>query len=179
MTNYSYPSGVITLNELAGQQRVRKKTAVVEQQKERNGIALGEGTHRGFELEKQLTTLVAAPGSVIETNVRITGTVIISGAILICDGNTPAITVADGATCIIKDSHISKEAGVQSAATDSYIFVEDGGNAVVMGCVFHGAQTSGYVVYNQSVHHNHVDVTGCANLTGQGHRHVTVVSEVP
>ena len=178
MTNYNYPSGVLTLSELAGQQRVRQKTAVIEQQKDRNGIALGEGSHRGFDLEKQMTTVVGAPGSVIESAVTVTGAVVINGAMLVCDGNTPAVTVESGGYCILNSCHISKTAGTQGAS-DRYIHVKAGGRVAVVGCVFHDTQGAGYIVDNDDAGNpGRAMVTGCANLTSRGHRNATIQQEV-
>lgn len=151
----------------------------IERTTEDFGAVIGEGRRPGFSLASSRSVTSGVPGTVVDTQVTIDGTAILRNMTFICQGNQPAIVVAATGQAILDGCHIVKADGVQTAADDSYVLVQDGGNLNVVSCMFHGAQTTGYGVYNGSVHHNHVDVTGCVNLTGVSHRHVTVVGEVP
>lgn len=142
------------------------------------GVQLGSGSRPGFTVEAGRTSITGAPGIICTSQIRVDGSAILRNMTLVCDGNTPALVVGSSGRCVLQGCHIVKAPNI-SGASDMYIEVEDAGYLNVVGCMFHGTQSSGYVVYNDSVHHNFVDVTGCVNDTGVGHRHVTVVGEVP
>ena len=120
--SFKYPASTEAFKELLGQQRVKRGTPVIEQQVDENGIRLGEGRRPGFALEKTETTVVGAAGSIIESAITVTGTCIVSNAMLHCDANTPAVTVESGGYCILSGCHITKKAGIQGA-TDRYVHV--------------------------------------------------------
>lgn len=169
----------LDIKDALGSKVVFKEDSVNEEKNANNSFFVGAGNRTGFTLSKPKGTAVLSPGAVIQSQVVVSESTVIRGGTFVCDGNKPAIVVQPTGTLILVGATIVKEAGLQDGANDNYILVEDGGNANIVATLFHGAQTTGYVVYNESVHHNHVDVTGCANLTGQGHRHVTTVGEVP
>lgn len=167
------------LKKLVGRFVFLRGDQFIERSNQDFGAVIAEGRRPGFALKTDRSVTTGVPGTVVEKQVTIDGSAILRNMTFICEGNTPAIVVAATGNVILDGCHIVKAEGEQSAADDNYVTVEDGGNLNVVGCMFHGAQTTGYVVYNASVHHNHVDVTGCVNRTGAGHRHVTVVGEVP
>jgi len=129
------------------------------------GGLLLSGSHGGFEVKGSRTTINGAPGSVIKKQVRVTGTAILSGLHLLCEGNTPAVLVTESGRLVLTDCHIFKDDNKQAAATDAYIVVEDGGYLVAQGSIFYGNQSNtGHLVYNYGNVHNAAAI-GCIDLS--------------
>jgi hypothetical protein len=150
----------------------------IERTTEDFGAVIGEGRRPGFSLASSRSVTSGVPGTVVDTQVTIDGTAILRNMTFICQGNQPAIVVRSTAHCILDGCHVVKSDGTQSGATDQYIEVESGGQINIVSCMFHGSQSSGFVVNNAGAGAN-ADVTGCVNLTGRAHNNVTVVGEVP
>lgn len=176
---YQFPVSPQTFRDMDGQQRVRRGTAIIEQQEVDNGIALGTGDHNGFEAKKNRTTLQGTPGAEIKTAITVTNSIIIKDATLKCDGNTPAVTVEAAGRAILMNCHVIKDENTQTA-TDRYIHVKTGGELVVTGCIFQNTQAAGFVVdHDDAVNTNKVMVTGCLNRTTRTHQNVGTIQEVP
>lgn len=142
------------------------------------GACLGSGSRPGFVVEGQRVSITGSPGLICTTQVVIEGSGILRNITFVCNQNTPAILIKANAYCILQGCQIIKDSNI-SQVGDSYIEIEQNGYANIVGCMFHGAQTAGFVVNNNSPHHHHVDITGCVNLTNIGHNAVTIVGEVP
>jgi len=143
------------------------------------GGLLGEGVRPGFSVKTDRTVTSGVPGTVCNTQVVVDGTAILRNITFICSENIPAILVRATGRCILQGCHIVKTDGISGAA-DTYVSVEKGGQLNVVACMFHGAQSAGFVVSNPApAAATDVDITGCVNLTGRPHDNVTTVGEVP
>ena len=120
-----------------------------QKQKLDYGGMLMSGNQGAFALSGSRTTVKGAPGVVISKQITVPGTAILSGASLICEGNTPAILVKAAGRLVLNDCHIVKGDNLQSVATDAYI----------------GSQSNtGHLVYNYGNTHN-AAVIGCIDLS--------------
>lgn len=136
-----------------------------QKQKLDYGGMLMSGNQGAFSLSGSRTTVKGAPGVVISKQITVPGTAILSGASLICEGNTPAILVKATGRLVLNDCHIVKGDNLQSAVTDAYIVVEDGGYLVVQSSIFYGSQSNtGHLVYNYGNTLN-AAVIGCIDLS--------------
>lgn len=137
------------------------------QQKSKEGIFVSSGEYRGFGASGTHQTVTCSPGSLFSRQIVVTGSLILNNAILDCHRNTPAIVVKSTGRLLLSGCHISKDANIQTAATDRYVSVETGGYASINNCIFYGDQSAtGSIVYNDdAVNIGRVAVTGCVNLT--------------
>jgi len=167
------------LEKFLGLYRFQSGDQVREHKAPDFGGALEGDTRPGFTTTSKRAVIGGVPGTVCTKQVIVKGTAIIRNMTLICDNNTPALLVTETGRCILENCHITKGDGVQ-AGGGSYISVEAGGLLNIVGCMFHGTQTAGFVASNPApALITNVDVTGCVNITGRPHDNVTVVGEVP
>ena len=151
---------------------------VVELQGTDFGGILGAGKRPGFAVASSRAVIGGAPGTICTEQVVVTGTVILRDMTFHCNGNIPAVVIKSNGRCVLSNCHFFK-ADTQTSI-DHYISVENGGLLNVVGCMFHGVQTVGFVVSNPApAPITNADVTGCVNLTGVAHNNATVVGEVP
>ena len=168
---------VDSMSRMLGRFRVSLGEEIIERTSEDFGVIIGEGTRPGFSLKTSRTVVSGVPGTVVAKQITVDGTSIIRNMTLVCDGNTPAVYIEAGGHCILDGCHIAKTEAI-SGATNSYVYIEAGGQLNVVSSMFHGAQAAGFVVDNAGAAGD-VDVTGCVNLTGRLHNNVTIVGEVP
>ena len=162
-----------------GKNQALNGDAIVENQTDDYAVLLGYDERPGFTAKSNRLVYSGVPGTITNKQVVVEGSAIIRNMTMICEGNTPALLVKETGKCILENCHIVKLDNLQTA-TDSYVSVENAGVLNVVGCMFHGAQTAGFVVSNPApAPIANVDVTGCVNLTGRLHDNVTVVGEVP
>jgi len=167
------------LKRLSGRFVFPKGNQFIERTSEDFGARLGEGERPGFTVKTSRSVTSGVPGTVCNKQIIIDGTAILRNMTLICDGNVPAVLVRATGHAILQGCHIVKTDGLSGAA-DTYVSVEKGGQLNVVGCMFHGVQSAGFVVSNPApATVTDVDITGCVNLTGRPHDNVTTVGEVP
>lgn len=142
-------------------------TEIKQTSKQDFGALLLSGNHGGFEVKGSRTVVAASPGAVIRKQIVVSGTAIISDATLVISGNNSTISVLSGGSLILKGCHISKTDNVQTA-TGSYITVANGGHVACIGCYFHGAQSTGWVIVTGGPA-NSSGAIGCLNATGRPH----------
>jgi len=140
-----------------------------------NAATLGSGRHAAITVKKPATSIVASPGAEVRDQIVVEGTAIISGANIICKGDSPGVKVEADGRAILLGCHISKEANTQSA-TGSYVRVENGGCLSVVGCYFHNIQANGFAIDNAGLIPN-ASVAGGMRGTGVGHNAVLVSGE--
>ena len=151
-----------------GTQVINPGDGIDFKQLDREGIFIPVGEYGGFTASGSRQSAVCAPGAIFDKQIVVSGSAIISGAILNCERNIPAIVVSSSGRLILSGSHISKSDDLQAAgSTNAYILVEAGGFASINGCVFHGDQSdNGSLVYHaDAVNTGRVAVVGSMNLT--------------
>lgn len=124
-------------------------------QKDHSGLYVSYSENGGFIQSETKSVITAAPGTTFNRQITIKGTVIMTNCFIDCFENEPGIIVEDTGRLILRGCHITKGDNKQTAATDAYIQVNNGGYLVVSDCVFHGEQSNiGHLVYNYGNVHN-------------------------
>jgi hypothetical protein len=104
--------------------------------------------------------------------ILISGSAIISGAILTGSGDDPLVTISGSGQLLLQNCLVTKE-GLSSG---SYISVSAAGKLQANGCMFTGSPGGGSVV---STAGGSSAVTGTINTTGRSHgAGVTVTGEI-
>ena len=152
--------------------------------KDHVGVYVPSADYGGFVTDETRAFITSAPGTSFTKQIQVKGNVIISGAFLDCENNTPAVLIKSGGRAIIQNCHVTKQDAKQTGATDSYISVETGGYVSVNGCFFHGSQSdTGSIVYNADAGNpGRAAVAGCVNLTDivtTPYINVTYTQDVP
>jgi len=127
------------------------------------------GEYGGMKASADRSFVVFSPGSTVTKQVEVTGKLVLNGANLKCEGDSPAVVVKSGGYLIARGCHISKDDNEQSALS-TYILIEDGGFAMIEGCMFHGVQSGvGSLVRNDNAAvppgPGRVAVAGCVNAS--------------
>lgn len=150
-----------------GEEVINPGADVTPTKKDHVGVYVPSANYGGFVAGEARAFIHTAPGATFTKQVQVTGSVILSGAFLDCEGNSPAILIKNGGRAVVQNCHITKSNSKQTGAADSYIHVETGGYASVNGCIFHGLQSDvGAIVHNaDAVNPGRVAVAGCVNLT--------------
>lgn len=140
-----------------------------EEAKADDGVFVPSGQYGGMTAAANRGQVGFAPGALVTKPIEVTGKTILYGASLRCDGDTPAVTVKTGGYLVIRGCHITKGDNEQGGVS-TYILIEDGGFAMVDGCMFHGQQSdTGSLVRNDNPAvapgPGRVAVVGCVNAT--------------
>lgn len=150
-----------------GQEVLNPNSQVVTSQNNHVGLYVPYSINNGTSIEQTKATIVCAPGTTFNRQVKITGTAILTNCYIDCFENEPGVVVESGGRLILRASHITKSTNKQTAATDTYIRVKEGGYLSVSDCVFHGTQnnTGKIIVNDDAVNTGRVAVLGSMNLT--------------
>ena len=165
--NYSADESYLRIVRSLGTQVVDPGDGFGFSQEDGEGIFVPFDEYGGFSAAGTRQVVTCAPGTVFSKQIVVSGTLVLSNAILNCKGNTPAVVVQDAGRLILSNCYITKSDNEQTAIDHNYITVETGGYASVNGCVFTGNQSAiGNLVRNEdAVNTGRVAVVGSANLT--------------
>lgn len=130
-----------------------------------NVFALSPGNHGGKILTKTDTEIHApAPGAVITRPLDITADAVIDGVTVAPSSSEGILVTVRAAAKVVFRGCTFEQPG---AETSSHVNVEDGGKAVLIGCVFRGSATSASpVVAHPAGAATDVQVAFCCNKTG-------------
>ena len=150
-----------------GQEVLSPNSQVTTSQVNHVGLYVPHSINNGFSSAQTKATILCAPGTTFNRQIKITGTVILSNCYIDCFENESGVVVEDGGRLILRASHITKSDNKQAAATDTYIHVKEGGYLSVSDCVFHGTQsnTGKIIVNDDAVNTGRVAVLGSMHLT--------------